>query len=31
MNSLWTETISIPEREALPGDMKTEAAVRDGI
>ena len=30
MNSLWTETISIPEREALPGDMKTEAAVIGG-
>lgn len=30
MNSLWTETISIPEREGLPGDIKTEAVVIGG-
>lgn len=30
MNSLWTETISIPGRESLPGDMKTEVAVIGG-
>lgn len=30
MNSLWTETTSIPERESLRGDMKAEAAVIGG-
>jgi len=30
MNSLWTDTVSIPERESLRGDIKTEAVVIGG-
>ena len=30
MNSLWTDTVSIPERESLHGDIKTEAVVIGG-
>ncbi|MCI8550361.1 MAG: FAD-dependent oxidoreductase [Lachnospiraceae bacterium] len=30
MSSLWTETVSIPRREKLSGDMKTEAVVIGG-